>query len=542
MIRNSFDFDRKIQEIITEFLKDYNHINWKKWLDINSAQEYKEEILKNSGLASVRNLNERIKKEKLESRELSVDLHSYVANYTSREPLILCHTSGTTNSDPKALKWLHMKKSLIYQLWAPGMQAIFESSGLTSDSSAIIFVPSRMNFDGIVQMKKKECISLYTSEFSQRIALATLRPKQYLFSQYRFSKNLEIILKILSMDNIKVISAPATTVLGWADLNKFTMGLKNSLNNGEDNENEGVSEYLELIKQRGLKEIAKELQETLSDKLKKATLLFGISSLTENQWQTIKSFLKWKDGIYRFNNLYVGSEFGPFASSLSLGKKEMYVLPLTLPVIESNNHRDFISNIATKRGTLLISRMNDLEPEININTGDIISVLKQDGLPQIDGKIIRNGFNLKYDVKFSNQIKLPPEFNVLAGNYFNFGDFEIIEPRNLLHCITTNCKTETDAMVLVNSQNDKRLWKLLIFRPKNGACQEKEHVLQILSSCPQLKTAEWIQNRSLLDVELLEDQPVQFLKEREEILLKVRSGDLPKGILKKWPLYIVIPL
>jgi len=542
MTRNSFDFDSKIQEIFTEFLKDYKHINWKKWLQINSIAEYKEEIMKNSGLASVSNLNERIKKEKLDSRDLSVDLHSYVAKYSSKEPLILCHTSGTTNSDPKALKWLHMKKSLIFKLWAPGMQAIFESSGLNSVSSAVIFVPSRMNFDGIVQVNEKEYTSLYTSEFSQRIALAILKPRQYLFSQYKFSKNLDIILKILSLDNIKVISAPATTVLGWADLNKFTMGLNKSLVDREDNENEIIAEYRELIKQRGLKKVAKELQERLSEKLKKSTLLFGISSLTEKQWKMIKSFLKWRDGIDRFNNLYVGSEFGPFASSLSLGKKEMYVLPLTLPVLELNKKKIFISKSKAKRGALLISRMNDLEPDININTGDIISVLKQDGLPQIEGKIIRNGFNLKYEIKFSNQIKLPMEFKVLAGNYFNFGDFEIIEPRNLLHCINNNCKNETDSMVLVNTQNNEKLWNLLIYNPKNGLCQEKEQVLQILSSCPQLKTAEWIQNRSLLDVELLEEQPVQFLKEREEILLKVRSGDLPKGILKKWPLYIVIPL
>ena len=537
----SYDFDIKTQQIFIEFLKEYKKINWNKWLDINSTQEYEEEILKNSGLVSVQNLTQRIKKEKLDSRVISVNLHSYVENYTNKDPLILCHSSGTTNSDPEGLKWFHMKKSLVYQLWAPGMQAIFESSELNSDSSAIIFVPSRMNFDGINDSKKNDYISLYTSEFSQRTVLAILKPKQYLISQYRFSKNLDIILRILSMDNIKIISAPAMTVLGWADLNKFTTGLKKSLKNIKENQNELILDYVEKIKQKGIEKIAKELQERLSEKLKNATLIFGISSLTEQQWQKIRAFLKWNDDVDRFNNLYVGSEFGPFASSLTLGKKEMYVLPLTFPVIEHNNNRMFISNSAAKRGTLLISRMNDLEPLVNINTDDVISVFKQDGLPQIDGKIIRTGFKLNYDIKISNQIKLPLDFKILAGNYFNFGEFEIVEPRNLLNCIKSNCEIETDALVLVKEQSDEKIWKLIVLKPEDDICQDKEKIFQILYNCPQLEKTKWIQNRDLVEIELLNEQPVQFLKNREEILLKVRSGALPKGILKKWPLYIVIP-
>jgi len=37
----------------------------------------------------------------------------------------------------------------------------------------------------------------------------------------------------------------------------------------------------------------------------------------------------------------------------------------------------------------------------------------------------------------------------------------------------------------------------------------------------------------------LSENPVDFLATRSEILEKVRNGKNPKGILKKWPLYII---
>jgi hypothetical protein len=45
-----------------------------------------------------------------------------------------------------------------------------------------------------------------------------------------------------------------------------------------------------------------------------------------------------------------------------------------------------------------------------------------------------------------------------------------------------------------------------------------------------------------IDFELINDQPVDFLNERDEMLNKVRNGQISKGILKKWPLYVIQPL
>ena len=42
-----------------------------------------------------------------------------------------------------------------------------------------------------------------------------------------------------------------------------------------------------------------------------------------------------------------------------------------------------------------------------------------------------------------------------------------------------------------------------------------------------------------MEIQLIEEKPVDFLKNRTEILDKVRSGKYPKGILKKWPLYVI---
>ena len=88
--------------------------------------------------------------------------------------MVFCHTSGTTSGDIRQLKWYHMSNGLIKRLWAPGMQAIFESSGLNPKTSAVIFVPSRTKIDGINKLEGKEYISLYSSEFSQRLMLSIM--------------------------------------------------------------------------------------------------------------------------------------------------------------------------------------------------------------------------------------------------------------------------------------------------------------------------------------------------------------------------------
>ncbi|MFX1257255.1 MAG: hypothetical protein ACFFAN_05325 [Promethearchaeota archaeon] len=542
------DFDLEIQKIFNNILTDLRAYKWKDWLKIKTKEEYEEFALKLSGLNSIEDIYERIKKEKSNSVNLSVDLYSYVVSSLGSDILIMCHTSGTTNSNLSRLKWFHMSKSLIQRLWAPGMRAIFESSGLNSKNSAIIFVPSRINFDGIRLIEGKKYISLYSSEFSQRVVISTIKPYSYLLYQYKHSCNLDIIAKILSMEKISVISAPALTIIKWADPVKFKRGLKDSIKEISKGSNPKKETLLKIINKEGLNDGSKIIQKLLSDKLSKATIIFSISSLNQNQWSLIRHFMKWKQGQERFTNLYVASEIGPFASSISEDDykiaqlNKMYIFPLTLPVIENSGKFELVSRSNFKLGKLYISRFDNGKPLINIDIGDVIKIEKQEGLPLISGKILRAGFRLKYPIKFSKKTEIPSKYIILAGDYFTFKEFNIIEPRNLLNCLNTNCESEIDSILLIKSEKKENIpWKLVLYFNGNSNCTKKIKVYTIIQKCLKEKAMGKAINNNSLRIQLMDEQPIDFMKTREFILKKVHKGFMPKGILKKWPLYIVLP-
>ena len=249
----SYDFDRKVQEAFNSSFLDIKSINWQNWLDIRSKEEYEELSLKLSGLSSIDDILTIIKTETTNSRSLSINLEDFLDKTHESNSLFFCHTSGTTNSNLSMLKWFYMTKDIVKRQWALGMQAIFESSGLNSKTSAIIFVPSRLKFDGLNKYEDKEYISLYSSEFSQRIMISLIKPLSYLFYEYKNSKNLEILSKILSIENVSVISAPAITILGWADISRFKIGLRESLNAINQNQDPLIERILLEIKKKRIR-------------------------------------------------------------------------------------------------------------------------------------------------------------------------------------------------------------------------------------------------------------------------------------------------
>ncbi|MFX1599876.1 MAG: hypothetical protein ACFFB6_04700, partial [Promethearchaeota archaeon] len=502
--------------------------------------------LKNSGLASINEIFEKVKTEKTNSKALSIDLYNFLKNYHASKPLIVCHSSGTTNNDLSALKWLHMSQDIIQRYWAPGMQAIFESSGLNPKSSIVIFVPSRLKNDGINLYEEKSYISLYSSEFSQRLMLSIIKPFSYTLFEYKDSKNIEIITKILSMDDISAVSAPALTILGWADIEKFQIGLKNSLNQIKNIEDPLLETFLIKIKKEGIESTAKEIQDLLSKKISKATVVFGISSLSENEWETIRKFMNWERGKERFINLYVASEIGPFAASITKDDYNfsrtgnLYVFPLTLPIIESEGKKDLISRSKRHIGRLLISKLNDTIPFINIDVGDIIKIINQEALPQIGGKILRSSFELNYQIRVSKDIQLPSKFKVYAGDYFTFGNFEVYNPRYLLNCLKSNCSLDIDSILLLkqNKINDVK-WKLVLLSNGEEGCSNVEDYRKILFKCIKNDDFKAKIKKNLINVQLINENPINFLATRSEMVNKVRTGKNPKGILKKWPLYVI---
>lgn len=515
-------------------------------MDITTKEEYYETILKNSRLSNVEDFQERIHSIKTNSRDFSVDLKNYITNYTGSEPLIMCHTSGTTNSDLSALKWFHIKTDFIEKVWAPGMQAIFESSGLTNNGSVVIFIPSRMKFDGMQQHKGKEYFSLYSPEFSQRIMISIMNPKSYLLYPYKDVYNLDVLLKILKLDDIKAISAPAATILKWANLDTFKKGIKNYLQNRKKTSKQGVL-TLNLLEKLGLDAIAKEIQSLLSKKLEDSTLIFSTSSLNEEKWEKIREFMNWEKGKEKFTNLYVGSEIGPFAASISKAKdnkpskKEIFIFPLVYPMIEQGDKILKIEEAEKALGHLLVSRMDNGKALLNITSEDIIEVINTEGLPKIGGTIIRDNFSLKYPVKTSDEIMISENRTVIVGDYFNFEDFEIHNAKELLNCLQKEFNLVSDSLLLTkNNGKSPNSWKFFIPVDLNTDREKENKIIRTMSKCEINKSFINALNQKQIDIEIINDDLVQFTASRDEILKKVREGTLTKGILKKWPLYVIL--
>ncbi|MFX1583018.1 MAG: hypothetical protein ACFFDL_00375 [Promethearchaeota archaeon] len=540
-----FDFDESVQKILNDSFSDIEPTNWKRWLEVSSSEEFEELCLKNSGLSSINEIFKRATSEITDSRSFSINLENFLSDYNHSYTPILCHTSGTTDSKISALKWFFMSKSVTQKNWAPGMQAIFESSGLDSKTSAVIFVPSRIKLDGLQYFEGQAYISLYSSEFSQRVMLSIIKPKNYSFYEYKNSKSIDVISKILDLDDIRVISAPALTILGWADLEKLRLRLQKALDDLPDYKNPILENLISIIKKEGIQKASKIIQEKLSEKLSKATIIFSISSLSEQNWDLIRRFMKWEKGEERFTNLYVASEIGPFASSISKEDFEisrqnrLYVFPLTLPVIEHHNKKELISRASNQTGKLLVSRMDGSNALINIDLGDIITIKENYGLPQIDGKIIRSSFKLKYDLKLSEKFTIPFDYSIYAGDFFSLNEFIINQPRNLINCLKIACNLEVDALLLL--KNNKQSWDLVFPSNIQENCKRKERLIELISSCPHQEELTQVIINNLINIDFIDDQPVDFLATRSEILNKVREGQAPKGILKKWPLYVIIP-
>ena len=544
MIQN--DFDLETQDIFDEQFSNLRLTDWKKWLNISSKEEYIELVLKNSGLASIPDLFERLGTEKTHSKSLSIDLYNYIKNDKESQPLVVCHSSGTTNSSLAALKWFHMSKEVAQKYWAPGMQAIFESSGLNSDSSVVIFVPSRLNMDGIKIHENIKYLSLYSSEFSQRLMLSLLKPLSYTFYEYRKAKDIDIISKILSLKNVSAISAPSATILGWADIRKLKLGINKSLKLLERPLDEKSEILISKIKRKGIDQAVKEIQQKLSKKLSKATLVFSVSSLSENDWKLIRTFMKWEKGQEKFTNLYVASEIGPFAASIERNQEGqivndfMNVFPLTLPVIENSRRKQFISETDIKRGNLLISKTSMSKAYINLEIGDVIEVVDQEALPQIAGRILRSSFQLRYPIKISRKIYLPKRFKVYAGDFFSFDQYEIYNPRTLLNCLINKCDLDFDAMLLIEEGKDGgKRWRLILLTNELKECSKLKSYKKNLLKCTKDEKFKEALSDQRIDIQLIDENPVDFLATRSKILDNVRKGKNPKGILKKWPLYVI---
>jgi hypothetical protein len=335
------------------------------------------------------------------------------------------------------------------------------------------------------------------------------------------------------MDRIAVVSAPSSTVLNWADKNRLRRGLEKSVNYDDP----VCSEYVAQINRRGLDAVCGEIYTRLKDVLKDATVIFSTTGITEKEWRTLRKFFEWEKGGEQYTNLYVGSEVGPFAAHIGGGNRQhMQVFPLTVPVVEKNGCRDFISRTEENVGRLLISRTDGVNPVININTGDVITVLDQEGLPVIGGEVLRAQFQLKVDVSISPGNKPPENGSILVGSYFDIHGIEIRNPRRLWACLADQCSIDGLSSVLMKPEGDT--WVLTAPVPRKCSPADIENGLAL---CPGGESLRKALKKGQLHIKTVEKTPVEWVIPRSKLLKKVRKGELPKGVLSKWPLYVVLP-
>lgn len=549
-----YDFDRPLQKVFSEQFSDVKTVDWKKWLNLSSKEEFIEFTLSNSGLDNIPEIFDLIKHKTTKSKEFTINPNQFLSEYHKNEIPILTHSSGTTNPDIDQLKWFHMSKDLICRLWAPGMKAIFESGNLTKNSSAVIFVPSRLKTDGIQTLNDQKYASLYSLEFSQRVALATINPHSYVFYPYKESYNIQTIAEILELPNITTISTSFLTILGWANHSKMKEKFRRSLRDLDlsNGHNETLERLIDLIDAEGIDKATRIIQKELSNKIQGAFLVSGISSLNIHQ-DIIHDFMQWKENRDQYINLYVASEIGPFAASIKaahqlktdsqteIDSNLMQVFPLTLPVIQEQGTFKLLTETKRHVGRLFTSRMHGSEPLINIDTGDVIFIEKNKSHPQIGGTILRAGFELKYPIKLTERIKIPTNSNIYAGDYFTLAELEIINPKNLLDCIVNNCQINADTLLMVRTGIKNEPWNLVL--PSGESDSElmiKNQLIEIIESCPGGKQLANAIRTNFMTIKFTDEEPVDYLRTREEILKKVRSGNTPKGILKKWPLYLAV--
>lgn len=491
------DLDPKTREIFNNKFRNLKKTEWKTWLDIVSKEEYEDIVLKNLGLDA--DIFDQIPHKKTDSHVMAVPPFGD----PGLEQSILCHTSGTSGSEPK---YFHITDDLIEKIWAPGMQAIFDSSGLEKNSSAIIFVPTRLATDGFDGSN----VRLYSSEFSQRLVLSMFNPKSYLIDFYKNSRDVEVLSNILEMEDVSVVSAPASTILKWADLHSLKDGMEKSYRKNKE------CEVSKLIDGAGVEKAAREVQERLSEKFKNSTFIFSFTSLNSQQWRKIQEFAD-----ARVNNLYVGSEIGPFASSLLTGRS-MYVFPLSLPAIE-NNSLEPISRTKSNYGNLLVSLS---ENWINVDTGDVLVVENNGSLPVIYEEILRNSFK----VKVKEEVKRFPHYRIYAGEHFKKGDVEILNTHKIVQFVEELLQIKmTEPLFFVYE-----LRKLYV--PASISEEECRRISSELTKIDNFEESRFFFRCDNLKVE---GKTLEIVMDRNKLLNDVREGRIPKGAIKKWPFYFL---
>ena len=102
-ILRSIDFDPQIQKVFNTLYSDIPPTDWRKWLEVSSKEEYENLAMKLSGISEP-SVIDKLRGQKTDSRKLSVDFRSLLKSWSSSNPIVVCHTSGTSGGSLSELK------------------------------------------------------------------------------------------------------------------------------------------------------------------------------------------------------------------------------------------------------------------------------------------------------------------------------------------------------------------------------------------------------------------------------------------------------
>ncbi|MBN2150359.1 MAG: hypothetical protein JW839_02820 [Candidatus Lokiarchaeota archaeon] len=472
---------------------------------------------------------------------MSVDPDEFFSTLPEGTTGIACHTSGTSGG---AVKWYPMTRDIVSRLWLPGMRAIYESSGMTGAATPIVFVPSRAAGDGLERRGTARNVRLYSSEFSQRLVIAAFLPSRYLVAEYKNATSVPVIGRMLDLDSVSIVSAPSATVLGWASEKVLEKGLVASMDHTDPTSLDG--EAAMLAKRLAIgdpSQVALEVRNRLSEKLSDATVIFSTSNLTNGQWAKIRAFMRWSPGIDRFTNLYVGSEVGPFAGSIGHDRvghtacNEMRVFPLTLPCVDTGKELLVISRVKQKRGRLLVSRIGHGRLFLNVDTGDFLQGISEDGLPVLRGDVQRDEFPLKPSATLPSLLRDLVGYQIYAGDRFAIDGGEITNPARLIECLSGRGYPVIEPLIFLEPASPGGSWKVLAHVKGaiagNNARDWRTAILSCTGSSSNGNGLEGVP----IECDVLPQDPWDG-PSRKKTLEAVRKGTLPKGALKRWPAYV----
>jgi hypothetical protein len=82
-------------------------------------------------------------------------------------------------------------------------------------------------------------------------------------------------------------------------------------------------------------------------------------------------------------------------------------------------------------------------------------------------------------------------------------------------------------------------WRLILLTNELKECSNLKNYKKNLLKCTKDEKFKKALSDQRIDIQLIDENPVDFLATRSKILDNVRKGKNPKGILKKWPLYVI---